>query len=279
LIWLVLSCVTGFGFGQLFKWSQRQGYNAPTVVSVNYAVLAVTLLVYLWANDQLYMSPDILLVGGVTGVTFIASLTVMTRALEVANVAAVLTSFRMSIVVPIGWGVWIWDEPVSLAQIAGIVLSLGALFLMTRGKGDGHLQDGTKAMATLLFVFLLQGVAHTSMRWIHYAGLSSELLNVLIVIGSTAGGLGALIVVTQRHRPRFGALRMGAGIGVYNTIALAIGLTALSLYPGTQFFPINGVSIVLMDNLVAHFFWKEPLSTPARFGAALSLVSIFLVMD
>ena len=35
VIWLVLAVLSSFGFGQLFKWSQRRGYYAPVVVTTN----------------------------------------------------------------------------------------------------------------------------------------------------------------------------------------------------------------------------------------------------
>ena len=71
---------------------------------------------------------------------------------------------------------------------------------------------------------------------------------------------------------------MGAGIGLYNTIALGFTLTALSKFPGTQFFPIMGVSVVMLDVVVAHLVWKEPLSLPAKIGAGVSIAAIILVM-
>ena len=38
--WLIAACLLSFGFGQLWKWSQRRGLSAPAVISTNYLVIA-----------------------------------------------------------------------------------------------------------------------------------------------------------------------------------------------------------------------------------------------
>jgi hypothetical protein len=39
-----------------------------------------------------------------------------------------------------------------------------------------------------------------------------------------------------------------------------------------------GCTVVILDNLCAHFFWKESLSRLAAAGVALGLVAILLVV-
>ena len=46
----------------------------------------------------------------------------------------------------------------------------------------------------------------------------------------------------------------------------------------TVFFPLQGCAVVIMDNLFAHFFWKEPLGRSAMAGAALGAISMLLIL-
>jgi drug/metabolite transporter (DMT)-like permease len=184
----------------------------------------------------------------------------------------------MSIILPIGLAVMLWGETANPIQVVGILLSLLALYLMTRGSGQHKRLNGAVALILLLLVFCLQGLAHTCMRWVHYAGLSPDLLKVLLVTGLTAGVVGALFTLAFGRRPARSDLVMGAGIGVYNTMALTVTLVALSYVPGTIYFPIVGPTIVLLDNLTAHFFWKEPLGREGVAGASLAILAILLVV-
>jgi drug/metabolite transporter (DMT)-like permease len=247
-------------------------------VSTNYLVLACVLAFYLLISDTLECPPDAIKVGIITGIVFVASMFMMTRALEISDVAGVLTAFRMSIILPIGLAVWIWDERTNPIQVAGIFLSLIALYLMTPSPGSQNRLQGAGAFGLLLSVFGLQGLAHTCMRWVHYAGLSPDLVKVLVITGLTAGVAGTIFIFFSGKRPTRPELAMGAGIGVFSSLALTINLVALSHVPGTIYFPIMGSAVVLMDNLAAHFFWREPLRRGGFAGASLAIFAIVLVV-
>jgi len=148
--WLLIAVCFSFGFAQLFKGSQRRGEYAPVVVSANYLALSLTLGIFLTATGQLDFSPEIFKVGVPIGVSFIASMLTMTYALTVASVAPVITAFRLSMLVPIALGVWIWREPITPVQLAGIALAIVALALMTRSKPAEHHLRGAKALALIL---------------------------------------------------------------------------------------------------------------------------------
>ena len=247
-------------------------------MSANYLVLACVLALYLLITDKLELPAGAIKIGTITGLVFIMSMFVMTQALEITDVAGVLTAFRMSIILPIGLAVWLWDERANPIQVVGILLSLFALYLMTRKPGSHHRLKGFGALGLLLLVFSFQGLAHTCLRWVHYAGLSPELLKVLFVTGLTAGVVGTVFSFIFGRRPTRSDLLMGAGIGVYNTLALTINLVTLSHVPGMIYFPIMGSAVVLMDNLTAHFFWKEPLRRAGVAGASLAILAILLVV-
>ena len=275
---LPLSFFLSFGFGQFFKWSQRRGCRAPVVLPTNYLILGSILALYYGIQGRLFLTYPVLKVGILIGCIFIISMLIMTRALEIANVATVLTAFRLSILVPVAASVWIWDESVNLKQVAGIALAGIALVLMTRGRNTGDTLSSAKNLALIALVFSCQGLSHCGMRWVHYAGLDEERQLVLMVIALTAGTLGALLAFLWRLRPRSVDLRMGAGIGLFNMAALLVVFTVLSQVPGTVFFPLQGCTVVILDNLFAHFYWKEPLSPLAALGAGLGAISMLLVL-
>ena len=278
LHWVFIAIFFSFGFVQLFKGSQRRGEYAPVVVSANYLALSSSLALFLYLTDQWIFTFDIFKVGICIGITFIASMLVMTYALTVAGVAPVMTSFRLSMLVPVALSVWIWSEPITPLQLIGITLAIVALVLMTHNKSSQHPLKGTKALAIIFVIFLIQGIGMTCMRWVHYAGLDPHRINVLMIIGATAGTLGWIFVILRRQTFSAKDVYVGMGIGLYNAMALSVVLTALSVVPGTVYFPIVGCSVVLLDNLAAHFFWKEYLTRPAIAGVGLAIVAITMVM-
>ena len=72
--WLPLAFAMEFGFGQVFKWSERRGHYAPVVVTTNYLTLCGLLAAYYLVQDNLAIDGRTALVGLVTGTVFICSI-------------------------------------------------------------------------------------------------------------------------------------------------------------------------------------------------------------
>jgi len=278
LTWLILSIVLDFGFVQFFKLGERRGYYGPVVVTANYLTVAACVGTYLLVTDQFTFADGAIRTGLITGVLFISALLLMNFALTIAPVGAVLSAFRIAIVIPVGFGVYLWDEPMAPAQLFGLMLTLAALVLMTPRAQEDSRFTGLKGFGLLALVCVWQGLSHTSLRSVHYSGLDDVFLPVLMATGGTAGIIGSLFIASKRHRPTLPAVRLGVFIGAYNAVALCVILTALSKLPGTLFFPALGCSVVLLDNLFAHFYWREHLNRSAVAGVAVAILALFLVV-
>ena len=276
---LAVQVTTAFIFGQLFKWSQRQGCHAPLVVTVNYLVAACLLALYLTWQGGIELSPLVWKVGVTMGCAFTAGMFVMTWALEVSDVATILTAFRLSIVVPIVASVLLWQEEVSTLQLIGIAMALAALLLMSGGKGALLTKRAIFAHGALaVAVCIMQGFSLTSSRWVHHAGLDDRHLEVLFVTTATAAAIGTVALLGLRRVPTWAGLRMGIGIGIFNAGALVVLLAALARFQSATFFPITGCAVVIMDNISAHFVWRERLTRIAWMGAAIGAGSMLLVL-
>ena len=276
--WLFFSIILDFGFVQLFKLGQRRGYYAPVVITTNYLVLALAIAVYLFITDAWTFPALALYTGLGAGTVFISSMLLMNHALTLAPIGSVVTAFRMSIVVPIVLGIYLWGESMAPTQFVGLLLALSALALMTSHPGRTAHVRGIKAFGLLIAVCLWQGVSHTCLRSVHYNGLDSVFLHVLMFIGTTAALMGSVVIIFKKHRPQRPAVKLGIFIGLYNVLALCVIMTALSKLPGTLFFPTLGCSVVVLDNLFAHFYWKERLARPAIAGVGIAVLAVLLVL-
>lgn len=278
MFWLLLAVLADFGFVQLFKLGQRRRHAAPVIVAANYLTLGVVLALYLLVTGASAPPVAALALGVGTGVFFISTMLVLNHALTQAPLGAVLTSFRMSILLPLAMGVWIWNEPLSPFQAFGLALALAALALMPAGGNTQRRVSAPAILGLLVAIFLLQGICNTALRAVHYQGWDVYFLHILMAAGFTGGGLGLVYLRFRKVQPTRPALFFGAGIGVYNAISTPIVLTALSHFPGTTYFPIAGCGIVVLDNLFAHFYWREPLSRTALIGVGVAITSLFVIL-
>ena len=92
-----------------------------------------------------------------------------------------------------------------------------------------------------------------------------------------AGSLGVVFLVLIKTKPTYNDIRTGAVIGTYNLFGLIVLLTALNHVSAAVFFPLMGCVVVALDNLAAHFYWRERLDRQAIIGVGLALIAITLV--
>ena len=270
----------GIRLGQLFKWASQHRCYAPTVVSTNYWVLASILLLYLGFTGQLQVPVGAVKVGAITGIVFISSMLLMTRLLRTFRVASVLTAFRLAIVVPVGLGVLLWNEPLGDLQLLGLGLALVAVLLMSAARWapdqcfalachrataigfqyprDEHVLSALGALRRLGRCVFTSAHGHRLYRWDYWGDLC--------FMGGTAAHSAFRFAV-------------GAGIGVYNLLALMAVLTALKHVPGTVFFPLVGCGVVILDNVTAPLLWKEPISRAAVLGVGVGVLAVILVVQ
>jgi len=279
MLWLIAAVFLDFGYIQLFKLGQRRGYAAPVVVSVNYLTIGIVLGLYLLVWGSWSVPPAALLTGIGSGAVFLTSMLALNHALRVLPVGPVLTTFRLSLLAPLVIGVWLWHEPLSSLQLGGLVLAGIALALMSAGPGANFALPARKIFGLLAAVFLLQGLSTTAIRSVHYQGLDAYILPYIVLAGLTAGGLGFAYIRLRGIVLTAPAVRLGLGIGLYNALALPIVMTALGHWPGTIYFPVTGCGALILDNLCAHYYWREKLTPLAIGGAVLAALALVLIIN
>ena len=219
------------------------------------------------------------MIGAATGVCLISTMLALTRGLEVNHSAPILTSFRLSILIPVVASTMFWQETLSRTQGVGIGLALTSLMLMTQRVGKekiGH--SSHQGVGLICLVFFLHGAGMVCMRWIHHAGLDDQRQQVLLVASLIAGTGGAIFSWVVRCPLRKTDLIMGSSLGLFNLFGLTVMLTAISKLDASVFFPIQGCATVILDNLFSHLYWRERLTSQTAVGAALGAASMFLII-
>ncbi len=267
------------GFGQAFKLGQRRGLPAPVVVAVSYFTLGLVLSLFLTLRGTALPPAEVWMLGMVMGAAFLPTMLLFNHALQRIPVGMAVTTFRMGILLPIMVGVYIWGETMSARQAGGAALGLVALVLMTRARGATSWLPSRSVLGLLAVIFGMQGLCFTLMRAVQYRGLGDYQITILAVTGLTAGALGFGFVALRRIPVDARAFAFGGAIGSYNSLTLPVVMTALSHLPGTQYFPLAACGAVVLDNLYAHFVWRERLTLLNAVGVLIAVMSLVLVVS
>ncbi len=284
MIYLLLSIAASTIILILFKLFDRYRVNTLQAIVVNYITACATgLLSYnapIHIND--IISSNWFYGAFALGFLFIAifnvmALTTQRNGLSVASVAA-----KMSVIIPVIFGIYMYQESVGLQKIAGIVLALVAVYL-TSVKSKTSIST-SKGLLLPAILFLGSGIIDTSIKYLETSYVSQNGIPIFsATIFCFAGiiGIGILIqrLLTKSIKLEFKSVYGGFALGIVNYYSIYFLLKALQ-YEGTEsstIFTVNNVAIVMLSTLIGLVLFRETIYTKNWIGIFLAIVSIALV--
>jgi drug/metabolite transporter (DMT)-like permease len=283
LIFLLLSILFSTGLFVIFKYFGIYKVDVLKAIFVNYIVAFS--MGFLLAERQIpiaevYLEPWF--PGAlVLGALFIAIFFVMAMTAQKNGVSVTSIAGKMSVVVPILFGIFLYNESVTFFKILGIIIALIAVYLSSV-KEEKQEKNGTLLFPVLLFIG--SGTIDTLLKYVQVnyvadgdvAVFSGSLFGIAAIFGSIILG-----IKTLRKREPFGIKNVIAGIvlGVPNYYSIVFLMKALQNknIESSTLFTVNNVAIVIVSTVVGLLFFKETFSLKNKIGVVLAILGIVLV--
>ena len=283
MIFLLLSILFSTGLFVIFKYFGIYKIDVLKAIFVNYIVAFS--MGFFFAERQIpiseiYLQPwfsGALFLGALfVSIFFVMAMTAQKNGVSVTSIAG-----KMSVVVPVFFGIILYNESVTFLKIVGIIMALIAVYLSSV-KEEKSEKNGTLLLPILLFIG--SGTIDTLLKYIQENYVADE--DVSIFSGSLFGIAGAfafliLVIKTLKKRESFGYKNIIAGIilGVPNYYSIIFLIKALQNknFESSTLFTINNVAIVVVSTLVGLFFFKEKFSVKNKIGVAMAVLAIILV--
>lgn len=205
------------------------------------------------------------------------ALTVQRNGLSVASVAS-----KMSVVIPIVFGLYAYNESLSLLKTIGILLALFAVYLTSVKAKSGKINY--KNLWLPLLLFLGSGIIDTSIKFLETTYVSENGIPIFsATIFAIAGSIGILIISAKAIKGKFTldlrSIFGGVILGIVNYYSIYMLLKALQVehFESSNIFTINNVAIVMLSTLIGLLFFKEKLINKNWLGIAAAIISIVLV--
>lgn len=217
----------------------------------------------------------------VLGALFVSIFFVMAMTAQRNGVSVTSIAGKMSVVIPVLFGVFLYNESVTFLKILGIIIALIAVYLSSV-KEDKSENTGTLLFPVLLF--LGSGAIDTILKYVQVNHVADE--DVSIFSGSLFGiaaifAVLILAIKSIKKREAFGFKNVIAGIilGVPNYYSIVFLIKALQNknFESSTLFTINNVAIVIVSTLVGLLLFKEKFSLKNKIGVALAILGIVLV--
>ncbi|WP_339659880.1 EamA family transporter [uncultured Polaribacter sp.] len=284
MIYLLLSILFSTGLFVIFKYFGIYKVDILKAIFVNYIVallLGFTLAERSFSIAEIPHQPWFY--GAVfLGALFVSIFFVMAKTAQINGVSVASVAGKMSVVIPVFFGVFLYNESVTFLKILGIIIALIAVYLASVKE-----EKSTRKNASLLFpilLFLGSGVIDTTLKFVEVSFVEKE--DVSVFSGSLFGcaaffGLIILLIKSIIQREPFGIKNIIAGIilGIPNYFSIVFLIKALQTdgFESSTLFTINNVGIVIVSTLVGILVFKEPFSLKNKIGVALAILGIVIV--
>lgn len=285
MIYLALSVLASTLIFIIFKLFSKYHVDTLQAIVVNYIVASVSgIIAYSEPIDLSSVSGKGWFFGAmILGVIFISvfNLMAITTQRNGLSVAAVAT--KMSLVIPIVFGVIVYQESTGIIKIIGILIALIAVYL-TSIKTTGGIPITKKNLIFPVLVFIGSGVIDTSIKFLetHYVAK-----NDIPVFSATVFGFAAIVgiitlaskAITGTFKIAFKNIIAGIVLGVPNYFSIYFLIQALrhDSMDSSTVFTINNVAILLVSTLAGILFFQEKLTLKNWIGIILAIISIILV--
>ncbi|MEW2922326.1 EamA family transporter [Muricauda sp. ANG21] len=216
------------------------------------------------------------------GMLFITIFNLMAKTAQVAGVSVASVATKMSLVIPVIFGIWLYNESLSWIQVVGILLALVAVYLAS--LKEKHIVINQKDLVLPFLVFLGSGIIDTSIKYFEELHLTDSEVPIFSSMVFGCAALSGLIFIGIRSKKtpikaNYRNVLGGIALGVPNYFSIYFLIIALrsDILSSAAIFTLNNVAIVMASTLTGILLFKERLTLKNWGGVALAVLSIVLV--
>jgi drug/metabolite transporter (DMT)-like permease len=217
------------------------------------------------------------------GALFIIVFNLMAITTQRSGLSVVSVATKMSVVIPVLFGLWYYKDSLGPYKAVGIILALVAVYLASVKKKNG-LKIQPKNLIFPILVFLGSGIIDTSIKYLEGSFVAETDVPLFsATIFSAAFSIGIVILCVQKARGKFQFqwknILGGIALGIPNYYSIYFLVKALrsGLFDSSGIFTVNNVAIVMLSTVVGIVLFKERLLLKNWIGIMLAIVSIFLI--
>ncbi len=284
MVYLALSVLSSSLIFVVFKLFKRYKVETFFAIIANYIVACATGLYFYKGDVSLSAIPhSSWFLGTVAlGILFIIVFNLMAATAQKLGVSVASVATKMSLAIPVLFGVVLYHEELAPLKILGIFLALAAVYFTSLKKNTATVPKSSLLLP--LSVFLGSGIIDTSIKYIQEYHIKEDdypIFSASIFAAAAVTGLLLILVKSLKKPLKFSWRNIVGGIalGIPNYFSIYFLLKALQhdRLNSASVFTINNVAIVMLSTLLGIALFKEQISIKNWGGIGLAVVSIILV--
>lgn len=284
MIFLITAILTSTLIIIFFKFYKK--FRIDTVFSLTINYLVAVILGFSMDRDAFAAAADIhqqpwFYWSLLSGVLLIATFFAYSYSVQKAGLAITGVSGKMSVVIPVMTGFFIFHETAGWLKIFGIILALLAFYLTL--KKSGEKKQVTKAGYLLLpvLVFLGNGLNDSIFNISHELYIQQDHIIYLTFAFGASLMIGIIIsifkMIIYKKIPDLRSITAGIILGIMNWFSTWLFLKGLGHFDVSVFVPVFNASLIVLASLSGLLFFREKMSKINIAGLILTVIAIVLI--
>lgn len=284
MIYLALSVLSSSFIFVVFKLFTRYKIKTLFAIIVNYVVASSVGLFFYEGDVSVSEIPEkSWFLGTVAlGLLFILIFNLMAATAQKVGVSVASIATKMSLVIPVLFGVIVYKEELGPLKIVGILLALVAVYFASAKDASVTLRKASLLLP--LSVFLGSGIIDTSIKYIQEFHVKEDdypIFSATVFAAAAVTGILFILIKSIKKPIKINLRNIlgGIALGVPNYFSIYFLLKALQhdSLNSASVFTINNVAIVMLSTLLGIVLFKERISIKNWTGIGLAVISILLV--
>jgi len=278
MLFVILQILFLSSFGLIIKHYQASGRNLLAVGSVNYAVAAVATAISIAYKSKFDFSNTTCIIGIMAGIAYFISYFFMITAVKSSGISITWSAVRLSVLLPILFSIFYWNEKPSIYQVVGIgFVCLSLPLLSIRPDADvGRRMFGRASLIIVALFFAAGGTNLTAKAFSEFSPETHQQTYLLFLFG-TAAVVCFLASLVKGSPPKASDIPFGIALGLCNLCAAYFLLRALARLPGVIVFPITGSMGIVLTTIGGVGIWHEKLRKLTMAGIAAAVIAVVLI--
>jgi drug/metabolite transporter (DMT)-like permease len=270
----------------VFRLYKKYGVNTLQAIIVNYFIACIVgFFGYIESVDDLVRIPsESWFLGTVfLGAMFITVFNLAAITTQRSGLSVVSVATKMSVAIPVFFGIFIYNESLGFLKVTGIILALAAVYLSSIKTKKG-ISIKKENLIFPLLVFVGSGIIDTTINYLENFYVSETDVGLFSSsIFGIAGIIGITILIGQavlgKLKITWKNIAGGIALGIPNYFSIYFLVMALRSpgFENSVIFTLNHVGIVLASTILGIVLFKEVLLKKNWIGIALAVISIILV--
>jgi len=276
-----------------FKLAERWQVNAFQAIVFNYVTCVITGSLFngRFPLNAVTVHEPWFKWAVLMGATFIFLFNIVAFTSRRIGVAITAVAYKLSLVIPFLFSIWLYGEKITLLRIAGIVIALAGVYLTIKPRRADRVAHPASPPTFKKWLFIWpvvlfagSGLLDTMIKYVEQEYLNTANRNDFLVMAFVfAAAFGVVLLAFEllsgRQTFNFRSVLAGIAIGLPNYFSIWFMVAALKQYPGNSsaIIPIINMGIVLSGTLAAMLLFRERLSPINYIGIILSLGAIALI--